>query len=801
MQDQPHSGLTELEQRVVADVLGGAVADLEGGSIRSEVVAGLVSGWPSDGRSDGVSSPVRIRRGTIDGIIDFEGAVVSRPLILTSVTVQGDKQRGSVNLRDARFRRLALQSCRLNGPIVADRASIGGGVFIGGGAVNGALQLRGARLGGALAIEGADVGDRAQAILANGVSVEGPVVLRRTTCHGVVALARATLNAGLHADGLRLRSHQDSSQLLLESATVRGDVLLDGASLDAGAVLTNAAVNGRVSACGAKMDENGLAADGCAVGQSFALDRAMIAGTVSLDGAEISGRLSGEDLAIEGGEVAITARVARFGGDVALPRLRAVGEIRMPGARVMGQVRLTEARIFGSDLAIRADGLRAEGGWFMSRATVIGRFRCPASEFGNQFRLTGTTVKVDQGCAVLASGCRFRRDVEFDREFNTIGAVVFDQSEISGTLDLRASRIKSGAIARGLSEHRSASAAAASSRSVAAVTEDGDLGVDYDESAISLVDARIGRLRLPARADQRPRGRVDFSRAEVGSLEDWAAAWPAAAARSITLDGRDVDHYVLDGFQYHHLMNPAGVRSDAMGRHHRVGQARIAWLESQAPQDVAVNFKPQPWQALAQRLSEQGYHQSAREVIVGQRRRGRNAATVGWVERWQSRFLDWFALYGYSPWRTVAWMVATVVLFATVWGWAGQMCSDVGCHDETVLIQTARDGYSPDGLARGYPDFHALAYSLDVFIPLVSLGYEDHWRFNARFGPIAEVPLPDASAVLELLLGGEPDGLVMNVTITVGSVLFALTLLERLIGLLLTSLAITGFTGLLRPRE
>ena len=43
---------------------------------------------------------------------------------------------------------------------------------------------------------------------------------------------------------------------------------------------------------------------------------------------------------------------------------------------------------------------------------------------------------------------------------------------------------------------------------------------------------------------------------------------------------------------------------------------------------------------------------------------------------------------------------------------------------------------------RTYPPFNALSYSLDVFVPFVSFGYEDHWRPNAAWEPIADVPVP-----------------------------------------------------------
>ena len=69
-----------------------------------------------------------------------------------------------------------------------------------------------------------------------------------------------------------------------------------------------------------------------------------------------------------------------------------------------------------------------------------------------------------------------------------------------------------------------------------------------------------------------------------------------------------------------------------------------------------------------------------------------------------------------------------------------------------------------------------------------------------RFGPIASVTLPSAASLVALLGGDEPESMLTRVDLTVGSILYLLQILERLLGLVLTSLAVTGFTGLLRPR-
>lgn len=800
MQDYDAEALSETEIDMISAVRAGDVADLGGGSVRADVLVRCMIDLSDD--DDLHVGAIKVRRGIIEGAVDFEGCEISKALSLASVTVNGQRNRGAIILRDSQFRRLTLQNCTLEGGLIADRANISGGILVGGGRINGQISLRGAMSGGAISVGGTKLGDGKTAFIANGLNSAGPVALKDGKFFGSVMLERSRLHAGFSGERMTVKPDEaietEEPALSFASARIEGDFVLDRARIFDAVYLDNIRVAGAVSAIGVDIKRGGLSANALSVTQSVELDEARIAGTLIIDGAEIGKRLSGERLDIDGGEVAISARVARIGSDVSVPRMRAIGEIWLPGAQITGQLRMTEAMLYGADLAVRADGIRVDGGWFMSRSTIVGLVRLPAAKLGNQFRMRDATVKVEHGAALMAHGASFARDVQLDDTFNTIGAVVFDQCEIRGTLTFADSRIKSAAIARGVSDPGATRAVAA--RAPTTTTSDGP--ADFDESAISLIDAKIGRLRMPVRAEQRPRGIVDLSRATAGSFEDFAATWPDPRTRSFA-GGRDIDHLVLDGFTYAHLENPSGASEAGQGpgRQGNTSSRRVQWLMGQRESDVTVTFKPQPWVALAERLAAQGYDAASRDVAIVQRRRARKAYAVTRGERWQSRLLDWFALYGFNPWRTVAWMLFVVAAYSVLWSWAAGYCTEAGCVDETIFVKTAMDGYSQTGLARGYPDFHAFAYSIDLFLPFVDFGFDSHWRVNMRYGELFVIPVPSAQAIVSLLLGGEPHSLIADLRITLGSVLYALAFLERVLGLLLTSLAVTAFTGLLRPRN
>lgn len=785
------SGHTISERDLVRAISDGEVVDIGGAGISADMLRRLLMGQVAECRITPFG--VRIRNAEIIGSLDLEGADIPFPLALNRVIMSEVGQKGSIVARDASIRRLSVSNSKLAGGIIADRASFPGGMMIAGGRVGGPLLVRGAEIGGALSIEGGHLGDGKVALLAAGAKVSGPLVLRRAICHGEVRLQRSQLAAGLRADELRVVD--EGAGIHCDAARINGDVLLTGAEIAGPVHFENTTIGGGLAAPKLMITAPGAGLNGAGleIGQSLDLTGAKIAGPLNLEGAIIAKRFLAPELDVEGGEIAIAADIIRVGGNWEMPRARLVGQLRCPGARIGGQLRCTGLKIFGGELALRADGVDIHGGVFFSRAVIVGGVRFPAADVRNQFRFSGATIKVSEGAALMVSGATLRRDAELNAGFQTIGGVILDQAQIHGNCDLTSSHIKSAAIVR---------------------TANGPIGPvstttapvsrpSLDDIAISLVDTNIDRLEMPSQTDQRPRGIVDLSRARIGAYVDWAATWPPPAGSSTFGRGsKDKDHLILDGFTYEHLENPAGlpVKSDGRReRRERAGERRIKWLLGQAPVDTNSRFKPQAWVYLSKQLMSQGLDRDARQVTVERRRRERLSRWSTPSARWESRFLDWFALYGFNPWRTVAWMAAVIVLYAGVWAWSASNCTQPGCFDERVFVTSKRDAFSADRFAARYPPFHPLAYSFDVFVPFVSFGYEDHWRPNMSYGPIATWRLPHLPA----FVSGETkkDRIFSNVTITVGGFLYVLVIIEKILGLILTSLMVTGFTGLLRGHE
>lgn len=831
--------LSTAEKDFVQAVLKGQRAELNGQRVRASVLRALVT----ESHPDWVVpfAGISVHDAEIEGVVDLEGCVIDKPVVfLRCKFTPAAGERSALTLRDARLKRIALYDCTVNGPIKADRAFVESAFFLTTSTVNGLVRLRGASIGEALAMDSTTINNGPEtAILADGLKLGGPWVMREarvtgetrfagarigggllwedvqfssTTValnadgafgDGVWVLRRAKISGSVRVRGLTIKAFDAQNVSITASgeafnargATVGSDLVLDGARIAGGLLLGRARVGGELSLRGADVTGSGtdwaVAGAGLIVEQGINLAGSKLAGGLSLAGARIGQGILANDITIDGPGRAIEADVLHLGGNWIMRNGKLKGSVRLAGARIEGQVGFTACKIEGGgDLAIRADGAEIEGGWFMGRAEIRGLVRLPAARVGNEMRLRDTKITVTSGPALFANGVRIARELVLDRGFAANGAVALDHAQVDGTIDLSGSRISSAKLSRGDAPHNS--------------NYDPVLDERYDELAINLVDARADRLVMPHAVEDRPRGIIDLSRAHVGSYEDAAAAWPppargrSAEKRGRTLDGRDIDHLVLDGFLYEHLENPAGQPGDGpmAKREQNAALMRTRWLEGQSALDLDRHFKPQAWMQVARRLSAQGYHDEAREIAIARRRRQRRSPSTGFLARLQSWCLDVFALYGFNPWRTVTWMIVMVIVFGAVWSVAATGCAQRDCKDEQVFVMALKGNFGQDDARSeaNYPPFSPLAYSFDVFVPFVDFGYEGHWRPRLSYRPLLEFDVPGWGGTSE-------SSEATRVTITAGVLLYVLSILEMIIGLVLTSLAITGFTGMLNTEE
>ena len=246
---------------------------------------------------------------------------------------------------------------------------------------------------------------------------------------------------------------------------------------------------------------------------------------------------------------------------------------------------------------------------------------------------------------------------------------------------------------------------------------------------------------------------LDLRAAKVGTFWDDAASWP------------DCGDLFLDGFVYERLDDHAP----------RDAASRIKWLRLQP----ADQFLPQPYEQLAAVFKKEGLEEDAKKILIAKNEDPARLRQMHNIFRKAWHYVKMVTIrYGYRPWYALI-HAAIVVLLG--WGlfWCGNQFGLISPSTTFAYVQYADP---PNSLPAGYPTFHSFVYSLDVFLPIIDLHQESHWlphRDTFDRGPYLPVLVRWSWRVLECSLQWYMWAQIM-------------------IGWLLTSLFIAGFTRIIR---
>ena len=203
-----------------------------------------------------------------------------------------------------------------------------------------------------------------------------------------------------------------------------------------------------------------------------------------------------------------------------------------------------------------------------------------------------------------------------------------------------------------------------------------------------------------------------------------------------------------------------------------------------------MRFSPLPYEQAAKVLFGMGHANDAREILLEKERLQTKDERTPWHHKIGRRLWDVFAGYGYRLRRTACWMAGFVLVGAFLFNFAdgnGRMvphqpvvlanaeyreatnppCAEFKCPPEKRPTELVKRLF-PD-----YPEFNALVYSADVFIPFFALHQEPYWYPKPR----------------------EMDGWFFRWFMPFWY------WLEIGAGWVLTSLFLLSITGLLRPRQ
>ena len=544
-----------------------------------------------------------------------------------------------------------------------------------------------------------------------------------------------------------------------DTLTVTKEIELKGSTFTSHLRLPGADIAGQLNCRGAQLtgadgDGNALIADGMKAGSVLFDEEFTAAGTVRLIGADITNQLNCHRAQLTGADGnALLADGIRVSDSVFFDEeFTAAGTVRLPGADITGELNCRGAQLTGADgdgNALLADGIRvSDSVFFDEEFTAAGTVRLPGADITGQLTCSGAQLTRADGNALLADGIRVGGDMFLDEEFTAVGTLSLRSARVDGSLHLKPSGLADG----------------------------------KDQTAIDATGAQITHTLRWAPSRQVV-GRVILEDAMVGELaDDWAqdagpvnGYWPPAHTGGLRLDGFT---YTRTGGQHPAALAQrlAWIGSQQIPPlRHRVMPAlrtpRAAWI---AGQDRRVrrlarvrrcDFVTQPYEQLVKVYQQAGQDKEARKVAIARRRDLRRYGDLSRPRKLGNWLLDKSIQYGYQTWRAVA---GIIVLYAAVlvFLWFARS------HNAIVPVQITT-GLHPAPTATScssqYPCFNPFGYAIDTVIPLINVHQADFW------GPNESVPWGTVCAVITYLGTG--------------------------FGWILATLAVAGYTGLVRKTD
>ncbi|WP_026414571.1 hypothetical protein [Actinomadura oligospora] len=576
--------------------------------------------------------------------------------------------------------------------------------------VTGRLDLMGASIGVALICESCVfdaplrlaeavtrtvrlVGSRLNALKAPRVRIEGVLDLRGTEIERGIRVDQGEITGGLRLHGATVGRSEHDAALDGEGVSVRGDLACPDLVTDGPVVLRGARITGHFDLARARIGNPGavvLDIDNATIGEGIDGIGMVAAGEIRLRSADIGGPLllPGARLSNPGGFALSAARAHLTGAFWCERGLTVEGELRLVGVRFDGGVHLSDARLDGAGRPALS----------LERAT-IGHLDAPRlTVSGGEIRLGGTRV-AGEFSLVDASLGPGRDGVCLDMENGEVGGTLrLSRLRAEGELRISNSTLNSSVLASKMRLSGAPTGVAfrftrnevASSIRLLKVRADREirlvdsrfrLGIDLTgielrcPGGTALDVSGIQATELALLPGDTVEGRVVLDGARLTVLRDLPESWPASLS--------------MDGLVYETLQPALTARE------------RLDWVE-RAPQDQ----RPQACDQLAQMYVHLGRQSQAQRILYERERSQRRFRSP--VARAWSLVQDVTVGYGYRPWLAAAW----VAFFLTV---------------GTTVFSLDHPAPLKKGEA---PHFNPFVYTLDLMLPLVTLGQK--YAFNPK---------------------------------------------------------------------
>ncbi|KJY41397.1 hypothetical protein VR41_12790 [Streptomyces sp. NRRL B-1568] len=711
------------EQQLFADAQAGRETSLGSGdssaggcwgderTIRAEVLRALLTSPRLAPRI----VRLRLRGARIDGSLDFEAATLNATLELT-----GCHFAEVVNLKQTTAPAIYLNECTIAGVQAAQLHTLNSLTLIN---TNCAFaNLPRARIDGLLSLQGSTFPDgrrSAYALELNDISVGSDAILDKIVVSGPVNLVGAKISGQLDLSGAQLDHNGGAWSLKAHYVDTKEDVVFEQAQIKGTVDFTGSTIGGSLRLNRAhfhrpgkepaldlarvKIKQNMWCQDGCTVEGRVMLADAKIYGSLMASGGSF----------VNPSDTAIDATGLEVGRDVVFSKEAASQDADRSSFRAQGRVILMDAEISGTldcrggsisnpypeEEALNLRGTKVTRNLRLSDGfTVFGKVVLVGAEIGGRAIWNNGAFKNPEREAIAARQLRVRESLLIREQFLADGSVDLSGATVGGRVVVNGGVHCSGQNALILDRFTAKQDVEVSELVVkgslcmrsARVASDlkfrhPNLSQGKNDLALSLEGTAIkGTLELISTSPVD--GVVELGRVKAQSLKDTPNFWPLNKKAQ------------LDGFGYEMLSNLTT----------RDVRTRIDWLKDRSA------YSSQNYQQLASVYRASGDNGHARRVLyAGQRNRPRSH----WWEKVWSWLLRVTIGYGYYP----ALVLCTLFAFELL-GWA------YFCHHRGDLkpASALKSAYA-DNVTNARKHFQPLLYTLDLLLPVVSLGQRGLW--------------------------------------------------------------------------
>ena len=157
----------------------------------------------------------------------------------------------------------------------------------------------------------------------------------------------------------------------------------------------------------------------------------------------------------------------------------------------------------------------------------------------------------------------------------------------------------------------------------------------------------------------------------------------------------------------------------------------IEWLTKRPDE---MEFSPQPYEQAAKVLFRMGHVHDAREILIKKERLQTKYGKTHLQWKIVRKLWDVFSGYGYRLRYTAAWIMFFVYIGAVIFDVADRHSNIVPTHPVVALSEDYKRKIGPNcglrptqAVSPEYPAFHAIMFSVDVFMPSAPFHQEDSW--------------------------------------------------------------------------